>query len=57
MTSKSKNKYVFFYQFFLTILIIISPLIIIVRIIKNKEDKFRFVEKFCIFQKKDQLVS
>ncbi len=42
----------FFYQFFLTILIIISPLIIIVRIIKNKEDKFRFVEKFCIFSKK-----
>ena len=38
----------FFYQIFLTILIAASPLIIIYRIFKNKEDKKRFIEKFGI---------
>ena len=42
----------FLYQIFLTILILISPIIIFFRIIKNKEDKKRFVEKFSIFSKK-----
>ncbi len=42
----------FIYQFFLTILIFISPIIIILRIIKNKEDKRRFIEKFSIPTKK-----
>ena len=42
----------FIYQFFLTILIFISPIIIISRIIKNKEDKRRFIEKFSIPTKK-----
>jgi len=35
-----------FYQIILTILILISPIIIIYRILKNKEDKKRFLEKF-----------
>ena len=42
----------FIYQFLLTIIILFSPLIIIIRIIKNKEDKFRFKEKFCFISKK-----
>jgi len=42
----------FLYQIFLTILVLISPIIIFFRIIKNKEDKKRFVEKFSIFSKK-----
>ena len=42
----------FLYQIFLTILLLISPIIIFFRIIKNKEDKKRFVEKFSIFSKK-----
>ena len=42
----------FIYQFILLLLIIISPIIIIIRIFKNKEDKKRFIEKFCIFSKK-----
>ena len=40
------------YQFFLTILIFISPIIIIIRILKNKEDKQRFIEKFSTPTKK-----
>ena len=42
----------FLYQIILSLLIIISPLIILTRIIKNKEDKKRFLEKFCFFSKK-----
>ena len=42
----------FIYQFFLTILIFISPIIIIIRILKNKEDKQRFIEKFSTPTKK-----
>ena len=39
----------FIYKFFLNIVIIISPIIIGLRILKNKEDKKRFLEKFCLF--------
>ena len=42
----------FIYQFLLSIILCFSPVIIIVRIFKNKEDKFRFKEKFCFFSKK-----
>ena len=52
MKNKFKNKYVFFYQIILILLFLISPLIIIFRIIKNKEDKKRFIEKFSIPTKK-----
>ena len=47
------------YQIIIFFLIIISPLIIILRILKNKEDKSRFIEKFGInskFKKKGKLV-
>ena len=42
----------FIYQFLLSIILFFSPLIIIIRIFKNKEDKLRFKEKFCFISKK-----
>tara|TARA_B100000900_G_scaffold122934_1_gene103672 strand:+ start:2603 stop:3844 length:1242 start_codon:yes stop_codon:yes gene_type:complete len=42
----------FFYQIIILIIVLFSPLIIIIRIFKNKEDKRRFQEKFCIFSRK-----
>ena len=42
----------FFYQILISIIIILSPLIIPVRILKNKEHKKRFIEKFCVPSKK-----
>ena len=38
----------FFYQIFLTFLLLLAPLIIILRIFKGKEDKKRYIEKFSI---------
>ena len=40
------------YQFLLSIILLFSPFIILIRIYKNKEDKFRFKEKFCFISKK-----
>jgi len=42
----------FLYQIILSLLILISPILIIFRIYKGKEDKIRFVEKFSIPSKK-----
>ena len=42
----------FLYQIFLSLIILISPILIIFRIIKKKEDKIRFKEKFSIPSKK-----
>ena len=42
----------FIYQIILTILILVSPIIIIYRIIINKEDKKRFLEKFSFPSRK-----
>ncbi len=42
----------FLYQVSLSIIILFSPVIIFLRIFKNKEDKKRFIEKFSIFSKK-----
>jgi len=42
----------FVYQFIIFLIILISPIIIIFRILKKKEDKKRFLEKFSIFSKK-----
>ena len=41
----------FIYQLLISILLIFSPLIILYRILKNKEDKFRVKEKFCLSSK------
>ena len=42
----------FIYRILINLIILISPLIILIRIINNKEDKIRFKEKFCFFSKK-----
>ena len=42
----------FLYQIILSLLILISPILIIFRIYKRKEDKIRFIEKFSIPSKK-----
>ncbi len=42
----------FIYQIFILIIIFFSPLIILIRLLKNKEHKKRFIEKFCYFTKK-----
>ena len=42
----------FAYRIIINLIILISPIIILVRIIKNKEHKYRFKEKFCFFSKK-----
>ena len=42
----------FLYQILISIIILLSPLIILIRILKNKEDIKRFKEKFCLFSKK-----
>ncbi len=42
----------FLYQVILSLIILISPILIIFRIYKNKEDKIRFKEKFSIPSKK-----
>ena len=41
----------FFYQIILTLALPLSPFIILLRILKNKEDKKRFTEKFSISSK------
>ena len=40
------------YQILLVLIFLISPIIILFRIIKKKEHKIRFLEKFTIFSKK-----
>ena len=42
----------FLYQIIVSIVILITPLILIYRLIKNKEDKKRFIEKFSFPTKK-----
>ena len=40
------------YQILIILIILLSPVIILIRLFKNKEHKKRFIEKFCIFTKK-----
>ncbi len=40
------------YRFLINFIIILSPIIIFVRLIKKKEHPIRFKEKFCFFSKK-----
>ena len=42
----------FIYQILITLIILFSPVIVFFRIVKDKEDKVRFKEKFCFFSKK-----
>ena len=43
---------IFFYRIIINFIIILSPLIILIRLIKKKEHPIRFKEKFCFFSKK-----
>ena len=42
----------FLYQIIILLILLISPLIIIFRLVKKKEDKYRFIEKFSFPSKK-----
>ena len=42
----------FIYQIFIILILFFSPFIILVRLIKKKEHKKRFLEKFCLPSKK-----
>ena len=42
----------FLYRLIINTILILSPIIIIFRILKNKEDPSRFIEKLGIFEKK-----
>jgi len=42
----------FFYKLLTNIILFISPIIVLIRILKKKEDPKRFKEKFCFFSKK-----
>jgi len=42
----------FVYQLITSFIILFSPIIILIRVLKKKEDKIRFKEKFCFFSKK-----
>ena len=41
----------FIYQILILVIVVLSPIIILIRLIKNKEHKGRFIEKFCFFKK------
>ena len=41
-----------FYRLLTSLILILSPIILVIRLIKNKEDPKRFKEKFCFFSKK-----
>ena len=43
---------IFLYRIIINIILLLSPIIVISRIIKKKEDLKRFKEKFCFFSKK-----
>ena len=42
----------FFYRILINIVFLLSPIIIILRLLKKKENFYRFKEKFCFFSKK-----
>ena len=43
---------IYIYRFILNIIIILSPFIILIRLLKKKEHPKRFWEKFCFFSEK-----
>ena len=42
---------IFFYRTLINLILILSPLIVLIRLFKGKEDFFRFKEKFGFFKK------
>ena len=51
MTNKSLNKNDFFYRILINFILVISPIIILIRLIRKKESIKRVKEKFCFFFK------
>ena len=45
----------FFIELLINLILLISPIIIIYRIFKKKEDPKRFLEKFGFFKKKNKM--
>ena len=43
---------IIFYRLLTGLILILSPIILIIRLLKKKEDPKRFQEKFCFFSKK-----
>jgi len=43
---------IFLYRILINIILILSPIIIIIRLLKKKESFIRFKEKFCFFSQK-----
>ena len=39
------------YRILINLIILLSPIILIIRLLKKKENIFRFKEKFCFFSK------
>ena len=46
---------IYVYRLFIYIVIILSPIIIIIRIFKKKENSKRFLEKFSFFKEKREV--
>ena len=42
---------ILFYRILINIIFFLSPIIILIRLLKKKEDKKRFKEKFCFYNK------
>ena len=42
----------FVYRILINLILILSPIIVLYRLLKKKEDLFRFKEKFCFFTEK-----
>ena len=42
----------FLYRFLINLVFLISPIILVIRLLKGKEDLYRCKEKFCFFSKK-----
>ena len=40
------------YRLLISLILVLSPIILIVRLLKKKEDPKRFIEKFCFFSEK-----
>ena len=42
----------FFYRILINLILLLSPIIVLIRLLQRKEDSLRFKEKFCFFSKK-----
>ena len=47
----------FIYNIFINLVFLFSPVLILFRLIKDKEDPNRYLEKFCVYKKKNNLKS